>query len=89
MNSNAAGSFEMPLQTILVAARLFRGWLQRDKGHLTAKTGLGYYLGIVGSVLMLALLLYPLRKRFRAIRFAGSVRACVRIEFVRMAGNAG
>ncbi len=89
MNSNAAGSFEMPLLTILVAARLFRGWLQRDMGHLIAKNGLGYYLGIIGNFLMLALLLYPLLKRFRAIRFVGSVRACVRIEFVRMAGNAG
>ena len=80
--SNAAGSLEMPLLTILVAAVLFYGWLQRDEGHLTAETGLGYYLGIIGSVLMLALLLYPLRKRLRALRFVGSVRAWFRIHML-------
>jgi hypothetical protein len=40
---------------------------------LTAESGLGYALGIIGGSSMLALLLYPLRKRYRVMRFLGPV----------------
>ena len=51
------------LFTIGVLAALSFGWLQRDDNYLSAETGTGYLLGIVGGSLMLALLLYPLSKR--------------------------
>jgi hypothetical protein len=46
----------------LIAA-LYFGWMRRDDNYLSAETGLGYTLGIVGGSLMLVLLLYPLSKR--------------------------
>ena len=44
-------------------AILFFGWMHRDDNYLSAETGTGYMLGIVGGCLMLAILLYPLSKR--------------------------
>lgn len=49
--------------SIGVLAALSFGWLHRDDNYLTAETGNGYILGIVGGSLMLALLLYPVSKR--------------------------
>ena len=51
------------LFTISVIAILLFGWSRRDDNYLTAETGAGYILGIVGGSLMLLLLLYPLSKR--------------------------
>ena len=42
-----------------------KGLLRREDSFLTAETGLGYMLGIVGGTMMLLLLLYPLRKHVR------------------------
>ncbi|MEH6359997.1 MAG: hypothetical protein V7761_04615 [Amylibacter sp.] len=77
-----AGSLEIPILTYVAAAALFYGWLQRSEGHITAETGIGYYLGITGSVLMLMLLLYPLRKRMSSLRFIGGVRSWFRIHMI-------
>ncbi len=41
--------------------------------YLSPQSGLGYALGIAGGSMMLILLVYPLRKRFRALRFIGTV----------------
>lgn len=40
----------------------------------TPGSNLGYYMGLVGSVLMALLLLYPLRKRVRILQRAGELR---------------
>ena len=47
------------------------GWLLRDHGLINPEDGLGYWLGILGGSMMLVLILYPLRKRIRALRFLG------------------
>jgi hypothetical protein len=47
------------------------GWLLRDYELIDPKEGLGYWLGIIGGLMMLVLILYPLRKRIRALRFLG------------------
>jgi hypothetical protein len=52
----------------LVAAVLYLGWRNREAQVLTAESGLGYALGIVGSVMMLLVLLYPLRKKLAVMR---------------------
>jgi hypothetical protein len=44
---------------------IYVGWILKDKNYLTAENGTGYMLGIIGSAMMLILLLYPMRKRFR------------------------
>lgn len=49
------------------------GWLLRDHELITAEAGIGYWLGIAGGSMMLILLLYPLRKRYRALKFLGAI----------------
>ena len=49
----------------------------------------GYYLGLVGSVMMALLLLYPLRKRLGLMRRAGELRHWFRLHmFLGIAGPA-
>jgi hypothetical protein len=50
--------------TLAVMAALYFGWTARNEYLLTAESGLGYALGIIGGSMMLLLLIYPLRKRF-------------------------
>jgi hypothetical protein len=61
------------LFTLGVLLALWIGWLNRDDTGLTPVSGIGYWLGIAGSTLMLLLLVYPLRKRMRSLRAIGSV----------------
>ena len=55
-------------------ATLIVGYVGREDRRLFPDHGLGYLLGIVGSLLLLSLALYPLRKRFRVLAFLGQVR---------------
>jgi hypothetical protein len=59
--------------TIAVIGVLWMSWLNRQDSGLTPSSGIGYWLGIVGSSFMVLLLLYPLRKRFKSLRLLGSV----------------
>ena len=47
------------------------GWFLRDYNLLSAEYGVGYMFGIVSVLCMLILLLYPLRKKFRILKFIG------------------
>lgn len=58
---------------VLVMALLTAGYLVRGEQYLAAETGLGYQLGIGGSLLMLVLMLYPLRKKMRLMRNWGPI----------------
>ena len=53
---------------LLTALIIVFGWLIRDEGILSAESGLGYGLGIIGCSLMLLLLTYSLRKRLSLLR---------------------
>ena len=53
---------------------IYAGLKLRHKEYLTAETGTGYLLGILGSLMMLILLLYPMRKRFRFMAGWGPIR---------------
>lgn len=55
----------------LAACLLIIGWLIRGQHWLSAERGVGYALGIVSVCCMMILLLYPLRKRFRFLKFIG------------------
>ena len=80
-----APSGAQPLELLfflLVAAVLFAGWRMRDEEYLTAKSGLGYALGILGTVLMVLLLLYPLRKRVRVMRNWGAMKHWFRAHMI-------
>ena len=54
------------LFAISVIAALLYGWSRRDDNYLTAESGAGYILGIVGGSLMLLLVLYPVGKKSAA-----------------------
>ena len=66
------GGVAVTLFSALVTGALVWAWTQRETGLIDPKTGLGYDIGIAGAVLMLALVLYPLRKRLRAMRTWGN-----------------
>lgn len=70
------------LFTGVLATALFIGWRINEEGHLTAESGIGYWLGIVGSLAMLTLLLYPLRKRLGQARWLGSTPTWFRIHMM-------
>ena len=55
------------LLLLSVTTVLYLYWLRRDDNYLTAENGTGYFLGIIGGSLMLALLLYPLSKRIKLL----------------------
>ncbi|MEM9102516.1 MAG: hypothetical protein AAGB12_09335 [Pseudomonadota bacterium] len=56
------------LFTIGTIASLIIGWIYRKEYWLTPETGWGYWFGIIGGVMMLVLLLYPARKKFKSLR---------------------
>jgi len=66
----------------ILAALITAGWLVSDRELINPEEGIGYWLGIVGGSLMLALLLYPLRKRFRVLHIFGPTRAWFRLHMI-------
>ena len=59
---------------VFIIILVWWGIERRDLNLLSAESGLGYALGIVGAILMLLLLVYPLRKRVRLISRFGSIK---------------
>lgn len=64
------------------ALLLAAGWAMREQKYVVAESGIGYWFGIIGGTLMLLLLVYPMRKRFRRWAFIGSVKAWFRIHMI-------
>lgn len=58
------------------------GLLLRDYRLINPEAGVGYWLGIVGGSAMLALLLYPVRKRIRALHRLGATRHWFKMHMV-------
>ncbi len=67
--------------TVLILV-LFLGWFYSGEQILTAKEGLGYYIGIIGGAMMLALIIYPLRKTARFMRGMGAIRHWFRAHMI-------
>lgn len=64
-STKKSGIFSLTtLFTLTVIAALIIGWNVREEYLWTAEYGLGYALGILGASLMIALLIYPLRKHY-------------------------
>lgn len=62
------------LVLVAVLASALVGWLNRKNGLVDPEYGWGYALGIIGGLMMLILLAYPVRKRTRSVpRAVGSV----------------
>ncbi len=66
----------------LIITLLIGGWLARDVEYTVAYEGLGYALGIIGGVMMLLLLLYPVRKQARFMRNWGALRYWFRMHML-------
>ena len=52
---------------VAVAIMLFAAWVNRTEAVWTAEEGWGYAFGILGGSMMFLLLIYPIRKRWRAL----------------------
>jgi len=73
LHSTEKLTFRTPVQVVVVISILVWGLLIKPDEILTAENGLGYALGIIGGVMMLLLLLYPVRKSMKETRFNGSI----------------
>ena len=62
------------LGLLLSAVLLLVGWVVPLRDYITPKSGLGYWLGIIGGSLMLLLLIYPARKRIPGLAMIGAAR---------------
>ena len=72
--SSRAGKLWTISFTIFIAVLLLAGYLQREETYLSPADGTGYWLGIIGGSLMLLLMLYPLRKSWRAMSGWGPIK---------------
>lgn len=62
-------------------------WIAGRIKFYTPGSDLGYYMGLVGSIFMALLLLYPLRKRLRILQRGGDLRYWFRLHmFLGIAG---
>ena len=73
---------QVPLFVLVIGMFLAYGWQIRSEEYLTAESGLGYALGIVGGVLMLSQFLYPLRKKIRWLRSWGRIAVWFKAHMV-------
>jgi len=70
------------LFAIVTITLIYLGWMNRDFSYLKAETGIGYALGIIGGVMMLVLLLYPARKRWKPMKRWGATRHWFRLHMI-------
>jgi hypothetical protein len=67
---------------LATAGLLGWAWWVRGQRYLLAESGVGYVLGIAGGSLMLILLLYPLRKRWKFMRNWFELKQWFRLHMV-------
>jgi len=80
---SARGHIAAALGYGFAASVVLIGWIFRDDLAIEAGEGLGFYLGILGGSLMLLLLLYSVRKRFKFMRRGfGKTRYWFRIHMI-------
>lgn len=78
----ALSAFATLAFTAVMLFMLFMAWANRSEAVWTAEEGWGYAFGILGGVMMLLLLIYPLRKRWRAISGWLSVKFWFRLHMI-------
>ncbi len=59
--------------TVVVAVLVTWGMHAHLERYITPQRGIGYWLGIIGGSMMILLLLYSARKRFRWLRWMGGI----------------
>ncbi len=78
-NSSAAATV---IFTLVVVAAIIWGWVERHEKHIVPAEGLGYWLGIIGGLMMLSMLLYSKRKKMRGSLPIGSVKVWFQAHMV-------
>ncbi|MCX7174437.1 MAG: hypothetical protein NT159_11050 [Proteobacteria bacterium] len=81
---NSLASIAVP---VVVISLLLIAWAVRHDRLYTSASTFGYWMGVVGGSLMLLLLIYPLRKRFRVLAPLGPLKHWFRFHLI--AGIAG
>jgi hypothetical protein len=83
---NTDAKFGAQLKTtvffLVCLALLLFGFSVRGEYYLTPESGLGYALGILGGVMMLLLLIYPLRKRFKFLGHVMKLKSWFRLHML-------
>jgi hypothetical protein len=64
--------FKVTIWFAIAAAVVYIGYDGREGRALTAESGLGYAFGVLSVACMVILLLFPLRKRFKILKFLGA-----------------
>lgn len=75
------------LVAMVVISLALMAWIVRRDGLYTPASDFGYWLGVSGGSLMVVLLIYPLRKRFRMLAVLGPLKHWFRFHL--FAGIAG
>ena len=57
-------------------------WVVSHGKYYTPRSGVGFYLGVVGTLMMVALLAYPLRKYVRGMQRWGPVKHWFRVHMI-------
>ncbi len=70
------------LFSVFTVYMLYAGWQIRDYKYITSKSGLGYWLGIVGSVIMLLLFLYLARKKLKFMHNWGKTKTWFQVHMI-------
>lgn len=68
--------------TLVTLAILYIGWTSDLDNYITAESGLGYFLGIIGTAMMFITLLYSLRKRLKSMSTWGNIRTWFTIHMI-------
>jgi hypothetical protein len=71
--ASAASPFWTAVFALASVAAIALGWYLTVENHITPKEGAGYWLGVAGSAMMLALLLYPARKHAKFMQSIGTI----------------
>ncbi|MCP5059057.1 MAG: hypothetical protein GY937_20325 [bacterium] len=70
------------LTSLVCGLLLAAGWTVRDELYFTPERGIGYALGIIGLLCLVALLGYSARKRSASLAEAGKVSSWFRVHMV-------
>jgi hypothetical protein len=80
--NKSASSLATLAFSVLVLGTLFSAWRVSDEQYIIAGSGIGYWIGIVGSLIMLFLLLYPVRKSYAKVPGWGRISTWFRSHMV-------
>ncbi len=70
------------ISAVLWCMLVYWGWSNRDEDYISASSGLGYLLGLSGGLMVLLLLTYSLRKRWRPLNNLFHLRYWFRLHMM-------